>query len=187
MSRPNIAAVLDAMVANGAIDAPAASDAKAHPAVPMLTPRLAPARSWFTDWVRTQAPAVVGPHAADLRLRTTLMPGRWPYTAPEILDKALGAPGAAKLNISQGALVAMRPDDAVVAMVGGRDYGASQFNPRGCAQLAARLVKIQAVRVSSPRPCAPTIRPKTTRSMRARSIPKGWEPDVYGERALRTQ
>jgi penicillin-binding protein 1A len=33
-----------------------------------------------------------------------------------------------KFNVSQGALVAMTPDGAVRAMVGGRDYGLSQFN-----------------------------------------------------------
>jgi membrane peptidoglycan carboxypeptidase len=31
-------------------------------------------------------------------------------------------------NVSQAALVAMRPDGAVVAMVGGREYGKDQFN-----------------------------------------------------------
>src|ERR1700722_11387285 len=68
------AAVLDAMVAYGEVDAQAANAAKAQPAVPKLTAQLAPARSWFTDWVRTQAPALIGPHAGSLRLRTTLLP-----------------------------------------------------------------------------------------------------------------
>ena len=43
-----------------------------------------------------------------------------------IVDE-LGAKGD-KFNVSQGALVAMTPDGAVRAMVGGRDYAESQFN-----------------------------------------------------------
>ena len=35
---------------------------------------------------------------------------------------------ASKFNVSQGALVAMTPDGAVRAMVGGRNYADSQFN-----------------------------------------------------------
>src|SRR5262249_12713923 len=118
--------VLDAMVANGAIDAKAAADAKAHPAVPELPQRLAPARSWFTDWVGTQAPSVVGHHARTMRLRTPMMPDVQ-LIAQDVLDTALATQGR-RLGVSQGPLIAMRPDGAVLAMVGGRDYGASQFN-----------------------------------------------------------
>jgi membrane peptidoglycan carboxypeptidase len=47
--------------------------------------------------------------------------------AQQILDDALAVQGR-RLGVSQGALVAMRPDGAVLAMVGGRDYRTSQFN-----------------------------------------------------------
>jgi 1A family penicillin-binding protein len=126
VAQTRAAAVLDAMVTYHAIDANAANDAKAHPAVPKLAPRLAPARSWFTAWVGTQAPAVIGHQGGTMRLRTTLMPDVQKI-AQDVLDAALAAQGR-RLGVSQGALVAMRPDGAVLAMVGGRDYGASQFN-----------------------------------------------------------
>jgi 1A family penicillin-binding protein len=174
VAQARAATVLDAMVANGDIDARAAQAAKAQPAVPKLTPQLAPARSWFTDWVRTQAPAVIGPHAGSLRLRTTLMPDVQ-RLAQDILDKALAAQGR-QLNISQGALVAMRPDGAVVAMVGGRDYGESQFNravapnrqPGSSFKLFVYLTALRA-----------GYTPYDTIDASPIDI-KGWEPDNYG-------
>ena len=47
--------------------------------------------------------------------------------AEQTLSAALRTEGR-RVNASQGALVAMRRDGAIVAMVGGVDYGASQFN-----------------------------------------------------------
>src|SRR5579883_1796730 len=168
------AAVLDAMVEYGYVEAKAADAARAQPAVPKLTPQLTPARSWFTDWVRTQAPAVVGAHKGSLRLRTTLVPDVQKL-AQDILDKALATQGR-QLHISQGALVAMRPDGAVVAMVGGRDYGASQFNraiapnrqPGSAFKLFSYLTALRA-----------GYTPNDTIDASAIDI-KGWEPDNYG-------
>jgi penicillin-binding protein 1A len=174
VAQTRAATVLDAMVANGAIDAQAAADAKVHPAEPKLAPRLAPARSWFTDWVGTQAPAVIGPHAGTMRLRTTLMPDVQ-RIAQDVLDKALAAQGH-RLGVSQGALIAMRPDGAVLAMVGGRDYGASQFNravaPNRQPGSAFKLfVYLTALRAG--------YTPHDTIDAGPLDI-KGWEPENYG-------
>ena len=59
-------------------------------------------------------------------MRTTLVP-RLQQIAEKVVRRALDNEGNA-LGVSQAALVAMTPDGAVVAMVGGRDYKASQFN-----------------------------------------------------------
>jgi 1A family penicillin-binding protein len=120
------AVVLDAMVDNGVIDATRAAAAKAHPAVARLTPQTAPAGSWFADWVGLQATALARSNTATMRVRTTLMP-EVQRLAQDTLNRVLASEGR-RMGVSQGALVAMRPDGAVVAMVGGRDYGASQFN-----------------------------------------------------------
>jgi membrane peptidoglycan carboxypeptidase len=61
-----------------------------------------------------------------MRVRTTLQP-ELQQLAERIVNEALMRPGEAR-GASQAALVAMRPDGSVVAMVGGRDYGESQFN-----------------------------------------------------------
>jgi len=120
------ATVLDAMVDNGVIDAKAAASAKAQPAVARLTPQTAPASSWFADWVGTQATALARSNTSTMRVRTTLIP-EVQRLAQDTLERVLAGEGR-RMGATQGALVAMRPDGAVVAMVGGRDYGASQFN-----------------------------------------------------------
>ncbi len=56
---------------------------------------------------------------------STSAPRRSP---PGALTATLEAEGAASAASSQGAIVAMSPDGAVRAMVGGRDYGSSPFN-----------------------------------------------------------
>jgi len=120
------AAVLDAMVANGVIDEKTATAAKASPATVRSSPQLMPASSWFTDWIAKRAAGLTSLQTGSARVRTTLMPGLQ-RLAQQVLDDALTVQGR-RLGVSQGALVAMRPDGAVVAMVGGRDYQTSQFN-----------------------------------------------------------
>jgi penicillin-binding protein 1A len=120
------AAVLDAMVANHVIDAAAANAARAGLATRNSPPSLAPAHSWFADWVAKEAAALAGGQSGSVRVRTTLVP-ELQRAAQQAVDDALSAQGRQR-GVSQAALVAMRPDGAVLAMVGGRDYRASQFN-----------------------------------------------------------
>ncbi len=120
------AQVLDAMVSAGAIDAKAAAAAKSKPATVEPSPALSPARSWFADWAAQQAVQLAGGRAVTLRVRTTLVP-QMQHLAQQIVNSTLAEKGRA-LGVSQAALVAMRPNGAVLAMVGGRNYGKSQFN-----------------------------------------------------------
>src|SRR5262249_28518541 len=124
--------VIDAMRETGAIDAKAADEAKAHPAMPHISTEALRAGSWFADWIAKEAGDVTGPYAASMRLRTTLDPGLQQLAEQAVAD-VLKAEGA-KRHASQAALVAMRRDGAVVAMVGGRDYQSSQFNRAANAQ-----------------------------------------------------
>ncbi len=80
----------------------------------------------FADWVVGQAEAYVGPVDRDLVIHTTL-DGRLQTQAEKILAKHLEKAGA-KLKVEQGAVVVLNTDGAVRAMVGGKDYGESQFN-----------------------------------------------------------
>jgi len=125
-ARTRAATVLDTMVETGAVDAQSANAAKANPATMRLPPPLAPAHSWFADWVAPQAAALAGADTSSVHVRTTLRPDLQ-RLAQDALNQVLGAQGRER-GVSQGALVAMRPDGTVLAMVGGRDYGASQFN-----------------------------------------------------------
>jgi membrane peptidoglycan carboxypeptidase len=64
--------------------------------------------------------------APSLRVRTTLVP-KLQLLAEQVVNDALVREGR-RAGVSQAALVALRPDGAVLAMVGGRDYHKSQFN-----------------------------------------------------------
>jgi penicillin-binding protein 1A len=80
---------------------------------------------YFTDWVLSQVSGYVSPGNADIVVTTTLdksiqMEGE--HAVAEALKRGKG------LNVSQAALVAMTPNGAVRAMVGGADYGVSQYN-----------------------------------------------------------
>ena len=120
------ASVLDVMVANDVIDAQAANAAKASPATVKASPKLAPAASWFADWVAKGAAQLAGSQTGSVRVRTSLMPDLQ-NLAQRVVDDALDKQGR-QLGVAEGALVAMGPDGAVLAMVGGRDYRTSQFN-----------------------------------------------------------
>ena len=120
------ARVVDAMRETGAIDAQAAADAKAHPATPHLSEAALRAGSWFADWIAGEAAGVTGSDSVSMRLRTTLDPGLQQLAEQAVAD-VLDAEGERR-HAAQAALVAMRRDGAVVAMVGGRDYQSSQFN-----------------------------------------------------------
>jgi 1A family penicillin-binding protein len=118
------AVVIEAMRDTGKIDAKTATDAIAHPAVLHPSRRIQLANTWFADWIAREAPAVLG--SGSMRLRTTLNPGLQKL-AEQAIAAVLDKEGARR-RVSEAALVAMRPEGAVVAMVGGRDYQASQFN-----------------------------------------------------------
>jgi penicillin-binding protein 1A len=125
-ARSRAAAVIDAMVANGKISQAAALAAKLNPATPNPAQLSPPAAGWFADWVYRSAAAAIPPHAGAVTVRTTL-DLRLQQLALNAIDTTLAAAGG-KMHATQAALVAMRPDGAVVAMVGGRDYADSQFN-----------------------------------------------------------
>ena len=81
---------------------------------------------YFADWILEQASAYVGNTGRDLVVRTTLDP-RLQEAAEKRLAEALSKNGK-KAKAEQGALVALTPDGAVRALVGGKDYRKSQFN-----------------------------------------------------------
>jgi penicillin-binding protein 1A len=91
-----------------------------------------PGNRYFADWIAAQLTDFVGPNSRDLTVVTTLDP-RMQTAAEAAVAEALARDGA-RDGAGQGALVAMSPDGAVRAMVGGRSYDASQFNRAAQAQ-----------------------------------------------------
>ncbi|HEX5231672.1 MAG TPA: transglycosylase domain-containing protein, partial [Bradyrhizobium sp.] len=125
-ARNRAATVLDAMVENGKLSEQQALLAKLHPALPGQAPLSPPTAGWFTDWVYGKAAQVVPPLGGTIHIRTTL-DLRLQELAANVVKSTLAKDGDDK-HATQAALIAMRPDGAVLAMVGGRDYARSQYN-----------------------------------------------------------
>jgi 1A family penicillin-binding protein len=125
-ARSRAATVLDAMVANGNLTEAAALAAKLHPAMPAPAQISAPSTGWFADWVYNKAAVATPPFGGTVRIQTTL-DLHLQELAADIVNSTLARYGQEK-HAEQAALVAMRPDGAVVAMVGGRSYARSQYN-----------------------------------------------------------
>jgi penicillin-binding protein 1A len=125
-ARRRAAQVLDAMVEARAIDTKAAAAAKAAPAEVKASAQFTPATSWFADWIaKHEYPRVSGASTRSIKVRTTLVP-ELQQAAERVIAEAFSVPRRG--GPTQAALVAMRPDGAVLAMIGGRDYDRSQFN-----------------------------------------------------------
>jgi penicillin-binding protein 1A len=121
-ARANV--VLQAMVADGSISPAMAEAAMTHPAT-LNHPVAKSTDTWFSEWVAQEAREVTGSLHGTLRVRTTLVP-RFQASAERSVERILA--NNAERQVSQAALVAMRPNGAVVAMVGGRDKQKSEFN-----------------------------------------------------------
>lgn len=81
---------------------------------------------YYTDWVTGDLDKIIGAPTEDIDIETTLVPAIQ-KAAQAAVEKALAADGKEK-NVSQGAVIVMARDGAILAMVGGRNYGESQFN-----------------------------------------------------------
>lgn len=84
------------------------------------------ASRYFADWVVDGMDDLVGTPDMDVIIETTLDPVVQD-SAETALNKVIAQAGAEK-HITQGAVMVMRPDGAVITMVGGRDYAISEFN-----------------------------------------------------------
>ena len=117
------------MVETGAITQAQADDARANPAQ-MSDHSITDARNYFLDTAADEATRLVAGsgqlHTSDLIVHTTLEP-RLQEAARHAVAKTLNARGA-KVHASEAAVVLMKPDGAVSALIGGRDYDESVFN-----------------------------------------------------------
>jgi penicillin-binding protein 1A len=103
----------------------AAKLALAHPAH-AIKPPAAGSVNYVADWVMDAVNDLIGKFDEDIVVDTTIDPALQ-NAAEHALADTLNQKGD-RLNIGEGALVAMTPDGVVRALVGGRDYGESQFN-----------------------------------------------------------
>jgi penicillin-binding protein 1A len=111
--------VLNSMVEAGYITE-AEARAAPTPELDVRTRNELPTGTYFADWALPEARRLSEVGYARQTLATTL--------DSRLQDAARRAIDRAALGNAQVALVAMRPNGEVVAMVGGRDYGQSTFN-----------------------------------------------------------
>jgi penicillin-binding protein 1A len=125
-ARQRAALVLKAMVETGAISPQQADAARREPATLRVPPDNPPGTNYFVDTLGGDVKHVVDSASADLTVRSTLDLDLQSI-AENVIARRLRAEGRAK-RVGQAALLAMAPDGAILAMVGGRDYNESQFN-----------------------------------------------------------
>jgi penicillin-binding protein 1A len=121
---PKLAAKRAKLVLAAMADAEFISKAKAN-AAPVATTDVRartdlPTGTYFADWAMPGARALARETYGDIKVKTTL--------DARLQRAARDAIGRASLGAAQVALVAMRPNGEVVAMIGGRSYKASSFN-----------------------------------------------------------
>ena len=121
--------VLHEMVKTGAITKEQAEEARAHPAV-VSSRTIQDARNFFLDTAAEQAMQLASVNGkaptVDLVVHTTLEP-RLQEDARHALNRVLAKEGH-KVHASEGAIVLMKVDGSVSALIGGRDYDESMFN-----------------------------------------------------------
>lgn len=83
------------------------------------------ARQYYADWIIDQVDSYAGDTAEDIVVKTTYEP-LVEDIAEAAFNKTMAT--AAERGVTQGAIVTMRADGAVIAIIGGNDYGKSPFN-----------------------------------------------------------
>lgn len=123
-ARERMRVVLSAMVDNRVITEAQARRAARDVSVRQGREKL-PVGSYFADWISDDAKRIFERAYGEVVVRTTL-DSVLQAQAEEIVKRTIDRNRWA--NANQAALIAMKLDGSVVAMVGGRDYEESQFN-----------------------------------------------------------
>ncbi len=118
-------AVLAAMTELGFVTETMAKTALAQPAR-AVKPAGAGSVNYVADWIMDVLDDLVGRVEQDLVVETSIDPVLQAAAEKALIDE-LTLKGQ-KFDVAQGAIVALTPDGAVRAMVGGKSYAESQFN-----------------------------------------------------------
>ncbi len=164
--------VLAAMTELGFITPASAQVAFAHP--PRVVAQAGSgAINYVADWVMDAINDVLGHVDEDIVVVTTIDAGLQ-AGAEKALTEELAQKGD-KSGVRQGALVAMTPDGAVRAMVGGRNYADSQFNRAVAAKRQPGSAFKPFVYLTA---LEHGLTPDTVREDKPIKL-KGWQPENY--------
>src|SRR6202171_4782983 len=130
--------------------------------------------NYVADWIGEVLDDLIGQIDQNILVETSIDPKLQSVAEAAIIDEL--AAKSVKFNVSQGALVAMTPDGAVRAMVGGRNYAESQYNravtaKRQPGSAFKPFVYLTAIEAG--------LTPETIRQDAPLDV-KGWKPENYG-------
>src|SRR3984893_18246017 len=134
--------------------------------------------NYVADWIGEVLDDLIGQIDQNIVVETSIDPKLQSVAEASVIDEL--AAKSVKFNVSQGALVAMTPDGAVRAMVGGRNYAESQYNravtaKRQPGSAFKPFVYLTAIEAG--------LTPETVRPDAPLDI-KGWKPENYGHQYL---
>ncbi len=165
--------VLTAMVDAKLVDPGAVKVALAHPPR-IVQPSAGGSINYAADWVMDAVNDLIGRVDEDVVVQTSIDP-TLQAAAEKALDEELALKGQ-KFDVAQGALVAMTPDGAVRALVGGRSYSESQYNRAVAARRQPGSAFKPFVYLTA---LERGLTPDTVRDDRPVEL-KGWRPENYG-------
>jgi penicillin-binding protein 1A len=169
--------VLAAMADLGVINEQAAKAALADP--PRIVRQGAGGSgNYVADWVMDVLNDLVGRVEHDIVVETTI-DSALQAVADKALDEELAQKGM-RYGVGQGAIVAMTPDGAVRALVGGRNYSESQFNRAVAAKRQPGSAFKPFVYLAA---LERGLTPNTIRDDRPIDL-KGWRPENYNREYL---
>ena len=119
--------VLSNLVDAGFLTEGQVTAARRHPAVPVDRSDEIHSPNYFLDWAFEETKRLIGDSVANsFVVRTTIDPVLQSY-AEDAVTSVVREQGE-QYNVTQAAMVVTEPNGAMRAMVGGMDYGQSQFN-----------------------------------------------------------
>jgi penicillin-binding protein 1A len=129
--------------------------------------------NYVADWIMDVTNDLLGRVEQDIVVETTIDPVLQPAAEKALIDEL--AQKGEKFGVGQGAMVAMSPDGAVRAMVGGRSYAESQFNRAVAAKRQPGSAFKPFVYLAA---LERGLTPDTLRDDRPIDL-KGWRPENY--------
>jgi penicillin-binding protein 1A len=130
--------------------------------------------NYVADWVTDALNDLIGRFDTDITVETSIDP-TLQAAAEKALTEEIALKGD-KFGVEQGALVAMTPDGAVRALVGGRNYGESQYNRAVAAKRQPGSAFKPFVFLTA---LERGLTPETVREDKPIDV-KGWRPENYG-------
>jgi penicillin-binding protein 1A len=129
--------------------------------------------NYVADWIGEVLDDLIGQIDQSVVVETSIDAKLQAVAEAAVIDEL--AAKSVKFNVSQGALVAMTPDGAVRAMVGGRNYAESQYNRAVTARRQPGSAFKPFVYLTA---IESGLTPETVRQDAPLDV-KGWKPENY--------